>query len=382
MGMAASQARLLSITARIHDVEYQAQSIQHAKIQLATQSDDAYSEYVKALDATTLTIEAINTKNGTTSTIAACFNNLCSKNRVVSSDNNIYALKNRNEQLIVEDDVYEGYQDFINTGFAQTGYQFALYMMDIANTKEADRFREAEWNAYNNHKDEEGNKTLQDLYNNIINIMGIDPAEVDDRTIYDENHVIQMNDSKILEEYRDAKNAYLKELYKKYGNEIFIEANNYEVEENDFDQNLFNYYISIFNQIQNARGCISISEYNGPNGDASRDSEWLHNMVKCGEISIVSVETDSKTGNVSLEGASPSSDLSINYTQTSSIDKAALAKAEAKYEKDLKTIEKKDKEFDLSLSKLESERTALKTQLESLNKVIEDNIERSFGIFS
>ena len=36
MGMAASQARLLCITARIHDVEYQAQAIQNAKLQLAT----------------------------------------------------------------------------------------------------------------------------------------------------------------------------------------------------------------------------------------------------------------------------------------------------------------------------------------------------------
>ena len=64
MGMAASQARLLSITARIHDVEYQAQSIQNAKIQLATQEDKAYREYNAALEATTLTINAIDLKTG------------------------------------------------------------------------------------------------------------------------------------------------------------------------------------------------------------------------------------------------------------------------------------------------------------------------------
>ena len=56
MGMAASQARLLTITARMHDIEYQAQSIQNAKIELATQSDEVYQDYLKALDATTLTI--------------------------------------------------------------------------------------------------------------------------------------------------------------------------------------------------------------------------------------------------------------------------------------------------------------------------------------
>ena len=46
MGMAASQARLLTITARMHDVEYQAQSIQNAKIQLSTQSDQIYQNYL------------------------------------------------------------------------------------------------------------------------------------------------------------------------------------------------------------------------------------------------------------------------------------------------------------------------------------------------
>ena len=49
MGMAASQARLLTITARMHDIEYQAQSIQNAKIELATQSDEVYQEYLKTL---------------------------------------------------------------------------------------------------------------------------------------------------------------------------------------------------------------------------------------------------------------------------------------------------------------------------------------------
>ena len=60
MGMAASQARLLTITARMHDVEYKAQSIQNAKIQLSTQSDQVYQEYLEALDATTLTVDDIN----------------------------------------------------------------------------------------------------------------------------------------------------------------------------------------------------------------------------------------------------------------------------------------------------------------------------------
>lgn len=37
MGMAASQARLLTLTSRLHDVEYKAQNIESQKIALATQ---------------------------------------------------------------------------------------------------------------------------------------------------------------------------------------------------------------------------------------------------------------------------------------------------------------------------------------------------------
>ena len=82
MGMAASQARLLCLTARIHDVEHQAQSIQNAKLQLATQSDQVYQEYLDALDAQTMTLKAIDIKSGTQSTVAATFNNLWSSTRL------------------------------------------------------------------------------------------------------------------------------------------------------------------------------------------------------------------------------------------------------------------------------------------------------------
>ena len=59
-----------------------------------------------------------------------------------------------------------------------------------------------------------------------------------------------------------------------------------------------------------------------------------------------------------------------------------MRKAEAKYEHNLSKINAQDKKYDLSLSKLETERTALTTQYDSLKKVIDDNIERTFGIFS
>ena len=126
MGMAASQARLLTITARIHDVEYQAQSIQNAKVQLATQSDQVYQEYLEALDATTLTVKDYNGN-----VITANFNNLWGKNAVDTG--NSYALFSSKGALIVSDEEKEAYDAYHNAG-GNDPYEFAIYMLDGGNS--------------------------------------------------------------------------------------------------------------------------------------------------------------------------------------------------------------------------------------------------------
>lgn len=52
MGMSASQARLLSLTSRMHDLEFQAQALQYSKLDLADIKNAAYDKYLDALDST------------------------------------------------------------------------------------------------------------------------------------------------------------------------------------------------------------------------------------------------------------------------------------------------------------------------------------------
>lgn len=54
MGLASSQARLLSITARLSSNEYESQQISNAKMRLATQSQEASEAYIAALNDTQL----------------------------------------------------------------------------------------------------------------------------------------------------------------------------------------------------------------------------------------------------------------------------------------------------------------------------------------
>ena len=397
MGMAASQARLLCITARIHDVEYQAQSIQNAKTQLANLSDRAYQDYVEELDATTLTLRTINDA-GEKSLITANFNTLCSKNRVKSADGKEYAIRDKNGILLVEDDIYTAYEKFKAEGHPMDPYTFALVMVsgDNGNSMYLDVKTGVEFaeNArYEELKD--GNDKLSSYHQNILDILqkaadklNKDGQNVTVNSIYDADLAEHCGDSEIARQYREAMGAYKTELYKTEPEKILAGTDGDTSKSDlygssycdDFNIDDFNYYISIFKQIQASGGvCRPISDYKG---NAANDSEWLQAMIQCGELSIDIVDKDKKTGLITLDATSPSSDISLSYTPTTEIDKKALTKAEAKYEKALKDIDKKDKQFDLSLSKLETERSALTTQYESVKKVIEENIERTFGIFS
>jgi hypothetical protein len=63
-------------------------------------------------------------------------------------------------------------------------------------------------------------------------------------------------------------------------------------------------------------------------------------------------------------------------------DKSAIAMAEQNYTTRMNRIESQDKQFDMQLSKLDAEHSALSTEYEAVVKVISKNIEKSFNIFS
>ncbi len=423
MGMAASQARLLTLTARIHDVEYLAQSIQNAKVQLATKEDQVYEEYQNALNATSLTFTMMN--GAETSTQIATFNNLFSINSATTGNFSNYVLIGKHGKVVVDNDIYVGYNEFKSLGLAnETAYAFAMYMMtggDVdsvdsgnsrnnwsitsgtqisenpgsvlsGNTSPSD-FEEALISAeelvYENHSDD---SILSDAYDSVLAVF--EKYSVDaEEDIYNIGAFDELPDEeydKAIEEYTNAMNRFTKCLYTRgnYAAEIYSELMGYDEDEfdlDDFNTNEFNYYVSIYKAIEKTGGCESIENYNGmieTGENVANNSDWLTNMVQSGQMSIEKINEDKKTGEITLMGTSPSSDTNLKYTTTSDIDKRALAKAEAKYEHDMKLIDKKEQMFDLDLSKLETERTALTTEYDSVKKVIQDNVDRTFGIFS
>ena len=381
MGMAASQARLLCITARISDVEFQAQSIQNAKLQLATQSDAAYQEYMEALDAQSLVLRMVDPSSGAQSTVTATFNNLCSSARLNPAANNgyEYALKDARGRLIVEDEVAAGYQDFKNKSNYQNGEAFALYM--IYGKNGSDDVKAAEKKA-RKALGETLPTNLANIEESIINLIKTETTDGTEETNIDIYEPGNLKPEK-LSQYNALMDGYREQLYKYAGAEV-VTAYDPSADNDSFNKNhsLFNYYVSIYDQIEaNGGAIIAISKFDGFNGNAANDSEWLTSMVQCGLISIDMVKKDDQ-GKTIFRGTSPSSDTSLRYAETTSVDTTAAKKAEAKYENELRQIQTKDKKFDLSLSKLDAERESLTKQRESLQKVIKENIDKSFKIFS
>jgi hypothetical protein len=386
MGMAASQARLLTITARMHDVEYQAQSIQNAKIQLANQSDAVYQEYLEALDATTLTV-----KDQSGNRIQANYSSLCGPDAIKSASGKNYVFFDANNSLIVDDDIIYEYENFTGNDC----FDFAMYMLGIEDLDELavqeDAFIEDSQNGdLKDLRDRRDSIQLQLLNYGVPD--GEDLIEKDDISEWWSSLDVVVEDAKLnhpesereieklREEFETVNDTLRSKLYLKGDRKGLYEASGGE--KDGFDYSQFNFYVEIF-ELMETNSYVPISSFNGSaSGNAAGNSEWLQLCLKDGSITISEVSLDKNSGEVVEKGTAVSSDSSLEYTTTSSIDKTALAKAEAEYEHKSKKIDQKDKQFDMDLNKLDTERNALKTEYESVKKVISDNIERTFGIFS
>lgn len=98
MGMAASQARLLSITSRIADNELRAQIVNNSKMRLATESSKVSEQYVSALNDATMMMSNYDV-NGNSQTQKLTYNALTA----YSAHNNQYGLVNANGKLLVSE---------------------------------------------------------------------------------------------------------------------------------------------------------------------------------------------------------------------------------------------------------------------------------------
>ena len=124
MGMAASQARLLSITSRLSDNELRSQLINNQKIRLATESSKASERYVAALNDTKMMYSAYDVK-GNPLNKELTFANLTA----YSSYNNQYGLRNLSGQILVsEEDAFNFENSNVSTDADKPVYDLEEFL--------------------------------------------------------------------------------------------------------------------------------------------------------------------------------------------------------------------------------------------------------------
>lgn len=263
LGLSSSQARLLNLTARMHDIEYKAQNLEAQKLQMANESSHVYQEYENALNKT-----KVQFKN-------------------ISADGS------------------GKYEDTDIPTLLAKGYRVKIY-------------NGSTWVNAQGNTTEIGLGTFSDT---------IDTVPCYDVSTYNIGDVVTAGGGI---KYKLTK-AY------SYGNN------------------------SITGYKENT---LSLT------GKAT-----LNNLVEAGFIIFEKPDTTSKTGFAEVNIATDT-----NLQEVS--DETELKKAEAKYEADMRKIDAKDKKFDTDLAAMESERNAIKTEMDTLKSVAKDNVDRTFRLFS
>lgn len=128
------------------------------------------------------------------------------------------------------------------------------------------------------------------------------------------------------------------------------------------------YYEQIFNAIVAAGGCIGVSD------TRAQSNSWVGNMIKSAQVILTAWDVE----NDILSKTAPS--LNTHIQEVSDNDE--IEKAGQIYEAELDAINVKDTRFDRRLSVLESERTAITTEMESLKQVMKNNVEVTFKLFT
>lgn len=126
------------------------------------------------------------------------------------------------------------------------------------------------------------------------------------------------------------------------------------------------YYTNLFNRMLQGY----TTEPNETN--TLNNPNWLQNQMMQGNLFLEKVDKDAKWNQISYTG-----DTNI----VEKTDDKDMAKAEAKYQTDMASIQSKDKRFDVQLTKINTEHNAIQTEIDSVKKVIDKNIERSFKTF-
>ena len=413
--MSASQARLLTLTNRLHDIEYKAQNIQAQKLALATQQDALYQEYCDALDAQNIMVARVDGA-GNTSYVKASYSTVCKYNPDQRAQ---FALKDTNTgKILVDSETKEMWDKYGNDPYsfawAMIGFDQNFAYDDWNGDQILHQDLEAQqgqfvglnvsnWNLTDGthggqqgymHKNDDGTTNVYMTqsewfaYQQIINDPESGTRGKELQAAYETlTKAVAGNEPR--DEIQQKFDAFRKQLYSTANMEtIFSFMNASKNHDDSANASLyqdalwgdfaaeFKYYENLWTAINNAGGCVEL-EPTQEIGETAED--WFQYAVESGNAVIMQyTSSGSKQG---WSETSVATNTNSGYLKSEE-DDTELKKAEAKYEHELKKINKKDANYDTELSKLETERTAITTEMDSIKSVKDENIDRTFNVFN
>ena len=331
MGMSASQVRYLTLTARIHDVENEAQRIQNQKLLLANDSDAVYQRYLDALNKTKIQVRQFDDDSGVSQMVD-----------------------------VTLDVLYRGSGDTTTNAYALTGIDGSVYLPFDVQTEDVESFDnfKAAFATYWNisvsdlNANAQRNDYVKAMWRYINEQAGTDMFLISSgASLFDiaDDTTVQMNDT-----------GYDNEAELRHSVIHCIVSD--DVNSTDWLRDIIGYGYANFQMLSSDTTEISVNAADHT-------------------ITVDGVTTVTGTHALALYDFN-SSTVATDTQMGEAADDIELAVAEVEYESDMKKINAKDKKYDTELSTLENQRSAMKEEMESLKTVINDNIQRTFKLFS
>lgn len=375
MGIAASQCRLLLLTARKSDLELRAQMITQRKIMLATQQEEIANNYTLAHrnrmlkwtvafngnqnNATyeLMSYDGINTPNATheghTYRVEDCYGNLVVKNysydavtgKASSNDPAVTSMLSMDLKLAVAKDV--------------NGNTVAVYLAGAQGGGSEEETSKGKI---------ENRPTSKDAGAVVPDATGTNVAGSIDHWEY-VTASVQVSVAKPNSTQGSYRIEALSPNQIQYDGKQILGVD----DENNVDTSLIG-------------SIASANENNGRNmqvyGDVLDNNSWFQNALRQGTLLLSQGTIKNADANVAyiLKEHTPVSFASLTGTRDALYSEDD-AEAQAIYETEMAKVQTQDKLYDTELKQVETQQKAAETEIDGIKQLLKGNIEKSFKIF-
>lgn len=352
MGMSASQVRYLGLTARRNNNEFEAQQVCEQKTMLAMQMDMVATDYTKKTSNRELLFVQMDASANSSKKVQLTYDIITNTNpfsglnmRVVDADGKVIV---PNDQTAYFDQLVKSAVDakdkaLNNKYFAQT----------ITNT------------------DGSISERLLDGKNFISSYL----SGLNDKPIYDKDgNQINIDEFKEKIKLMDAHSFNDFWNSNKYSSADFDPINDPKIKSKAYtaDDNAATVaYEAEIARINDLRSIQYKTDLN------CLDPVYLENKLRTGEWSLEKHDLNASDVNGEWKSISWQSEASID----DALDKSDDAQAENEYTQQSAFFQRQDKVLELRMKQLDTEHSAIQTEMDSVKKVIDKNVESSFKTF-